>query len=116
MSNPRTVGNLLYDSTVDCRLSLRPRARPTTVKGRHLLPRHPKPISDDLIFRAVQKLIKGLSATTVAEFLSKETGETFSREQIYPLLGRASELGFLTLREPADQGIAREIATAAGLP
>ena len=74
------------------------------------MPRPPKQIPKDVVFHACEQLVAGVSATEVAKFVSREIRESFSREQVYPLLRKARELGLLRMVAPIDKELTQWLA------
>ena len=75
-----------------------------------------KPLPRDVLLRACEQLLDGVTASEIAAFIARETHQRFSREQVYPLLKRAERLGLLRLVASLDEEMGRWLAKVCGLP
>src|SRR5262245_11950061 len=65
-------------------------------------------ISDELVFAACERLIRGEGPSTIAVWLQKQ-GVKCSREQIYGLVRRGMQRGFVQLVSPPQVEIERQL-------
>ena len=66
-------------------------------------------ITDELVFQVVEKIVEGKKATQIANEMQAQ-GVTLNREQVYVLLNRAVERGFLRLCAPLDHTLTSRLS------
>lgn len=73
-------------------------------------------LTQDVLFEAVDLLIKGCPAEAVAKKFSPLLGEAFTRQQVYKLLNIAAAQNLLVVQPPHVDSITEKLIAAHGIP